>query len=950
MQLGCGDGTLTAELAADGRFIVHALDPDAKAVAAAQRLLHSRGLYGIGWAERHASARLPYTENLVNLIVVTGSGPQVPDEEIRRVLAPRGVACFRRSGAWERVEKPRPAEMGEWPMPRHGPDGNAASGDRLVGPPRRVRWINGPWHESSHMVTAGGRFYHGGLIVRDAFNGLRLWERPISPAPLRLGYTSSGPAGSVVPVLAGDRVFAFTDKQVVALDPAAGRTLQAYPEAGRPVEFLCDRGILVAMARTGLRAVDAASGKLLWRSEGKEIDALISGGDAVFFLEGDVKRGETRSLNCLDRATGRARWRKTDFPWLPRVRRLSHSNGVLICEISTFKDDKRGNAIEALSAADGAFLWERVYEPGVTHYTQARAIQVDGLVWVLLKGKWQGLDPRDGTPKRTCAAGGGHCFPPVGTPRFLFTGEMNFTDLATGKVDANRITKGNCSREMGTMLANGLVYTGPKHCSCWPMLRGYSAMAPAGGAAERLPAVPPPPVVERGPAFSEIRNAQSPTRNATDWPSYRSDIWRSASTPSAVPTDLDVLWTARLGGWPKGPLTEDWTFNLHSRGPITPPVVAGGLVVVARPEAHQVVAFDAQTGERRWDFTANGRVDTPPTLHAGLCLFGTRSGWVYCLRAVDGRLAWRLRAAPAEERIVAFGQLESPWPVPGTVLVVDGVACFAAGRQSLADGGIFIYAVEPATGRTLWAKRLNSLPMTGFYNGLGLEFDPFDLLVAEAAKPPAPAAQPGPDLITMSRWRFAPKTGKMTVAAKSGFARFRTSGHGVMAPRGVWSYGPRMDYCWRPNSVHAAPRPLMAFRGSTLVGSSDDKRQLFRTDFSPETLGTFNDAWYSHGQVARKKDDTRDHNRAERLSRIAAWTVDVVADPKSKDGVAALVLAGDTVFAAGQEGRLVAFALADGRRIAERGLPAPVWDGLAAANGRLYVATRDGSLICLGKK
>jgi len=64
VQLGCGDGALTAELAAHGRFIVHALDPDATAVEAAQRLLHSRGLYGIGWAERYASARLPYTENL----------------------------------------------------------------------------------------------------------------------------------------------------------------------------------------------------------------------------------------------------------------------------------------------------------------------------------------------------------------------------------------------------------------------------------------------------------------------------------------------------------------------------------------------------------------------------------------------------------------------------------------------------------------------------------------------------------------------------------------------------------------------------------------------------------------------------------------------------------------------------------------------------------------------
>ena len=101
-------------------------------------------------------------------------------------------------------------------------------------------------------------------------------------------------------------------------------------------------------------------------------------------------------------------------------------------------------------------------------------------------------------------------------------------------------------------------------------------------------------------------------------------------------------------------------------------------VVVARPDAHEVVSLDSGDGSVQWRFTANGRIDTAPTLHRGLCLFGTKSGWVYCLRADDGRMVWRLRAAPTEEQIVAYGQLESPWPIPGSVLVVEGTAYFAA--------------------------------------------------------------------------------------------------------------------------------------------------------------------------------------------------------------------------------------------------------------------------------
>ena len=80
-----------------------------------------------------------------------------------------------------------------------------------------------------------------------------------------------------------------------------------------------------------------------------------------------------------------------------------------------------------------------------------------------------------------------------------------------------------------------------------------------------------------------------------------------------------------------------------------------------------------------------------------------------------------------------------------------------------------------------------------------------------------------------------------------------------------------------------------------------------------------------------------------------------------------MVLAGDTLFIAGpphgeklaglfkletvQPGRLAAYAAADGKKIAGRDLPAdPVFDGMAAANGRLLITCTDGSVCCLGGK
>ena len=82
--------------------------------------------------------------------------------------------------------------------------------------------------------------------------------------------------------------------------------------------------------------------------------------------------------------------------------------------------------------------------------------------------------------------------------------------------------------------------------------------------------------------------------------------------------------------------------------------------------------------------------------------------------------------------------------------------------------------------------------------------------------------------------------------------------------------------------------------------------------------------------------------------------------------VRAMVLAGDRLFAAGSpdiadsqdphgawEGRkgglLGVFAAADGgKQLAEYPLKSPpVWDGMAAARGELYVALSDGTIVCM---
>jgi outer membrane protein assembly factor BamB len=178
----------------------------------------------------------------------------------------------------------------------------------------------------------------------------------------------------------------------------------------------------------------------------------------------------------------------------------------------------------------------------------------------------------------------------------------------------------------------------------------------------------------------------------------RGDAARScAAKGDAEPTA--VIWRQALAARPEGWIVRStWRAQHHHNQTISAPVVAGGKVFVSLNDQHQVVALEAPSGQVAWRYTANARIDSPPTIHKGLCLFGCRDGWVYCLRAADGRLAWRRRIAPSEQRILVYGQFESRWPVIGTILS-DGDRAYAnAGHDPAMN--ILLWEFDPATGKT----------------------------------------------------------------------------------------------------------------------------------------------------------------------------------------------------------------------------------------------------------
>ncbi len=988
VHLGCGDGRLTAALADGGHALVHGLDTDTAHVIAARKHIQSLGLYGPVSVDSWDGQRLPYIDNLVNLLVAEDLG-QVGVEEAMRVLAPGGVLLTRSSGQWAKTVKPRPGDTDEWTHYQYDASGNAVSHDERVGPPGRLQWSCGPRYTRSHehipsiysVVSTGGRVFYIAdaapvesirrtpqwqLVARDAYNGLLLWKRPVGewfPHIVNWGQTPNQLQRKLVAV--GDRVYvaAGLHAPLSVLDAASGKKLRDYDgtagteeivlhgdtlllvvrrvtdarieelhkwarlvkQDGSPVYERESAAPLVARLRTtenqaqqSLVAIDADSGRLRWKKDRAEIGtprplSLRAGGDRVFYQKGS-------EVVCLDLATGELRW----AVGAPPLRTLHGDR--LICA----SDDK----VAALSVADGSRLWT---QPATLIHIRD-AFVTNGALWLGGFKPWQGRSSGKRGPawgpyyasKYDLATGeklvdiepenpGHHhrCYANKATDRYILGGRRGteFIDLATGEVLWNSWARGVC--RYGVMPANGLLYTPPHACGCYitAKLTGFNAMAARRPRSEGVGVGDEPLSLQRGTALAEAPTPQPPIPNPSlDWPTYRGNAERSGATPALVPSELREQWRAELGG------------RLSSLA------VAGGKVFAASVNRHQVVALDADSGKPAWQFTAGARVDSPPTIDRGRCLFGCRDGYVYGLRASDGALAWRLRAAGSRHFVVVDGQLESAGPVHGSVLVRDGVATFIAGRSTYLDGGLEMIRVESLRGKVLSRTPVYSPdPETGH-------------------QPPqsGPSSMPGTrsDILACDRDHVYLRD---MVFDHAGKRQSESVSH-------LFTLTDFLDDRWPHRSYWIFGR-----RPSIATGCSGRDKSLVYGRlivFDEATIYGFGRAtvhWSNHLQ-----------DGPYRLFAVGRQGGSKKWDAGLPIRARALVLAGDVLFAAGlpaevverpegpgeqQVGQLLVVSAVDGRQLASYPLDSePVFDGMAAAQGKLYLAMADGSVVCFGKE
>ena len=276
------------------------------------------------------------------------------------------------------------------------------------------------------------------------------------------------------------------------------------------------------------------------------------------------------------------------------------------------------------------------------------------------------------------------------------------------------------------------------------------------------------------------------------------------------------------------------------------------------------------------------------------------------------------------------------------MLVQDGTAYFAAGRSSQLDGGITLYGLDASTGQVRHQTKLEGPDYAVNAEGKLVLRRPQGASADEAA----PEYEENfrlpmgslPDVlvgdgsnVTMRSLAFdaelKPRGGKPELRTPAGFLE------DSYFKRVPWTFGGE----YARLIVHDN-------RSVYYVRMFDSLRGLDPTVyFTPGSQGYLLFAKNTGGDRKTWMGRVPVRIRAMVLATgrlVVAGPPDVV-DPKDPLGA----------FEGRKGGLLYVIDAASGERLAERALPSPpVFNGAAAARGRLYIAEEDGTVTCFGRR
>jgi len=905
LLVGANDLSLSQDLAAKSSLYIHQLTPDtATALSLSGEVSTSevRERVGIRNAGFDPS---DYATDLFNLVVMITPSPEGGRvDDLARILAPDGVlavdnapADMEGKAAASQLKKMETA--GAWSL-----FVNPVS-DPVIKPTDSLRWRAGSrWQRISYHDFASVTFGNGTLlyrervasrgggfrfelVCRDAYNGRTLWkieEPPFSD----MEWASYLRYRMGLAVSANSKVYTGLGNDFVCLDEDTGAVLDSLAENGRPkgsVHIHKDKTLaaggdfidivsgekqgsyapgrtvivddsLYSLSNRTVAAYRIPDGELLWQVDVRE--GQPSGQISSFFGSEKalhIVRIWPASISAMDLETGELLWSYPPKP--PRANLTFWAVGDKI--YAPYQDESTTEShdfvLRALDAATGKVVREKIYP--------------EGKKWA--GGCWQ---PR-----------------PVGN-YFVYHHNIWF-HLNTGERIEHLLFRPKCGQ--GPLPVNGLLYGFPGRKG--GAVKGIAALAPRdmefgddpGGRVLKT----------LGTAPAGVPVAES------DWPMFRRNSGRGNSTSISLGDKLTPKWETAvgLGGKTYGRMDSE-------RTGLAQPTCAWGTVFTADIDGGRVVALDADSGVINWTFHVGARVAFSPALHDGLCLFGAKDGWVYCLDAKTGKPIYKLLVAPRERYIGGQEKLESMWPVCGDVLVTDGVAYACAGVAASIHGGIRVVAFEPRTGSVLWSKCIQGVPTRN-----NIEAQPALFVLNEER-----------NLIQMGNMAFDPKTGEKQDARRD---------QGVL--RGAF-----MEDWLSTNNLHRLSEDMGGVGLSN--GSIRGRLIAFNKDFEMGFSVARQGKTVFHIGTITLAGQSSDGN--------VKW-----AKATDRLNVDDLLLTPHAAYCVGhfeeshKAAELRVISLTDGKTLATHQINGfPSYNGVCAAGNKLLITTREGRMICFEGK
>ncbi len=991
-------GASALQLAASKRFLVHLLQEDAASVSAVRAQAVQQGVIEFFTNEAWAGPELPYNKNHINLLAIADFShwrrKGLHPADLVRVLSPFGVAClggldsaerktieaelnkagietFRDDAqeGWLIFEKPRPATMGEWPQYTHGADGNRVANDTYITPPNQIQWLGSDVSDPRIVSKNGLHFNNTGsrVIVKNAWSGVILWTMPVSHQKGGRGVMAI--EGNLLVL---DPKSRSANGKAMLFDGQTGAFIRSFGAMSYGKVPMYENGLLFL---SGNQMYEVETGKLLWDFRKLPEYKLLKDDHFRFFKGRGQQNGQRMVMSngrlyfrsnkgelvVLEARTGKVLLRKDfkeDFgsDWTIQIavddHVLLHSekaekpldlNTLPEEYIAKLKQMKRWEKLKKkqkgkqygtaswhlINPSSGTIEWTYSFNDAPMPWVGS-VFRTQDRIWFnrmensyldpfrpgsplnLVSAEprnpvWDGVDIKTGKVMKTFRAPSMivyHCGMINASEKYLTGNRPHyFTNLETGKPDGRfGFGRPGCDVKSTHFVAQGLFFAGGGigGCSCVRTASfGKGAFSGDGKTWDGTAVDEPVHLVEQGTAQWEPGPAAGPA----DWPMLRADAARSNNSAVQLPKQLKLLWSCDVGtrtGVEDAPLAVDFYKRI---GGLTQATIADGRAYVAVAARKQVVAVSVASGEIEWSYNLPAIAASSPTYYKGLAIVACHDGWVYGLRADSGALVWRTRAAPTNRALVAYGQIESKWPVVSTVILKDTIYA-VAGRSTEVDGGVYIVAIDPKTGAVLrtFRRHLNNPGDVGAVDhkryateGTGSA----DVLHAD-----------GETIIIARHQRgMNSETGKSTI------------------------YGPRKTFSGIIDSIAAVD-------GDDVFSAPVQRYMNKETWLMKHSKGSKKPVWKSAFNIG----------------------------PKTKVSPAfALVKAGDQIVtcmrpyamrAPGEkkaEGEkeipsLMLLEAKTGERQFAIELPSfPITDGISVAQGRIFIATEDGKLLCYGQ-